>query len=78
MHKGEGGMRHFPSDRIAMAAKAKTVCDWREDERWDRVFHSDCGFSIDIGDFTCVRKVDVIFDFCPRCGKRLKQKGGEG
>lgn len=66
-------MKHFPSDRIAMAAKAKQEpCLWTEDAL-DGGWIGSCGVRWEC-DYETPK--DNEMNFCPRCGKRLKRKGG--
>lgn len=65
-------LRPFPSDRIGKAAKANPEpCLWVEDTEgyWD----GSCGVKW-MFEFGTPRENKM--QFCLRCGKRLKQKGG--
>ena len=62
-------MKNWTSDRVG---KALDVCTWEPDgDAWG----GDCGVR-----WACETGTpnDNGMNFCPRCGKRLKQKGGEG
>lgn len=68
-------IKPFPSDRIAMAAKAKqNVCVWEKTESdfGDNAYETDCGYASS-SEFTLE---ECEYKFCPWCGKRLEQKGG--
>lgn len=62
--------KHWPSDRVG---KAKLdACVWSVDI--DGGWVGDCGFWWGCDYET---PADNGMNYCPRCGKRLKQKGGE-
>ena len=66
-------IKPFPSDRIAMAAKAKQEpCIWKWDV--DGFWRGSCGIPWWMETGT---PEENGMNFCPRCGKRLDQKGGE-
>ncbi len=66
-------MRNWPSDRIGMAAKAKQEpCLWTEDTEGGWTFSCGLRWWLDEG----TPKQNGM-NFCPRCGKRLKQKRGK-
>jgi hypothetical protein len=60
--------KHWPSDR---AGKAMDVCVWRLDE--DGFWRGSCGIPWWME--TGTPKQNGM-NYCPRCGKRLKRKGG--
>lgn len=60
--------RHWPSDRVG---KAKDVCKWAFEI--EGFWRGDCGICWDLEDGT---PKENGMNFCPRCGKRLKQKVG--
>ena len=61
-------MPHWPSDRVV---KVVDVCVWQEDV--EGYWAANCGIHWCLEDGT---PKDNGMNFCPRCGKRLKQKGG--
>lgn len=64
-------IKPFPSDRIGR--EIMKTCKWKEDKLeggWD----GSCGIRWWLDEGT--PKANGMI-FCPRCGKRLKQKGGE-
>lgn len=64
----------IPSDRVAMAAKAKQEpCLWTEDAL-DGGWIGSCGIRWEC-DYETPK--DNGMNFCPRCGRRLEQKGGQ-
>ena len=66
--------KHWPSDRIAMDAKSKQKpCLWVEDN-YEGYWVGSCGVKWGYEDGS-PRENRMIF--CPLCGKRLKQQGGE-
>jgi len=60
--------RHWPSDRLG---KAMDVCKWKEDAPYGGWIGS-CGVRWEC-DYETPKENGM--NFCPRCGKRLKQKG---
>ena len=71
-YNGTGGGRvnkHWPSDRVGKAKR--DVCLWSVD--LDGVWSGRCGVK-----WNCEYETpkDNGMNFCPCCGKRLKQKGG--
>lgn len=60
--------RNFPSDRVG---KAKEVCQWifTEEAFWSGT----CGLN---WTFDTGTPKQNGMNYCPRCGKRLKRKGG--
>lgn len=67
--------KHWPSDRIGKAAKAKQEpCLWVEDKDGG-LFIGSCGVK---WTFDVVNPRGNKMNFCIGCGKRLEQKGGEG
>lgn len=61
--------RHWPSDRVGKAKR--DVCVWSVDV--DGVWRGKCGIC-----WSCEFETpkDNGMNYCPMCGKRLKQKGG--
>jgi hypothetical protein len=62
--------KHWPSDRVG---KAKDACVWT-DNAPDGGWIGSCGVRWEC-DYETPK--DNGMNFCPRCGKRLDQKGGE-
>ena len=60
--------KHWPSDR---AGKAMDVCVWTDDS--DGGWIRSCGVRWECDYET---PTDNGMNFCPRCGRRLDQKGG--
>lgn len=62
-------MKHWPSDRVG---KDMDSCIWTEDAT-EGGWIGSCGIRWECDYET---PVDNGMNFCPRCGKRLEQKGG--
>lgn len=64
-------MRHFPSDRVAMAAKAmRAPCLWVEDD-FEGYWVGSCGVKWGYEDGS---PRENKMNFCPQCGKRLEHE----
>ena len=61
--------KHWPSDRVGKLKME--VCQWKFTE--EAFWSGDCGLN---WNFDTGTPRDNGMNFCPRCGKRLKQKGG--
>lgn len=66
-------MRHWPSDRVGKAKR--DVCVWKKtvSDFGDNSYETDCGYTSS-SEFTLE---ECEYKFCPWCGKRLEQKGGD-
>ncbi len=62
--------KHWPSDRVG---KKVGICVWKVDDVEDSAWAGDCGVLWECPSGT---PVENGMNYCPRCGERLKQKGG--